>query len=99
VRRCIPKEEMESILNHCHTREVGGHFDVTKITGKVAQYGLCWPSLFKDVYVYVNACDAYQISGNISRRNKMPLNYIFEIKIFDAWGIDFMGPFLSSFSN
>ena len=25
----------------------------------------------------------------------MPLNYILEVEIFDVWGIDFMGPFLS----
>ena len=27
----------------------------------------------------------------------MPLNPILEIEIFDCWGIDFMGPFPSSF--
>ena len=29
----------------------------------------------------------------------MPLNNILEIELFDVWGIDFMGPFPSSFSN
>ena len=23
IRRCVPEEEMESILHHCHSREVG----------------------------------------------------------------------------
>ena len=26
----------------------------------------------------------------------MPLNGIFEVELFDVWGIDFMGPFPSS---
>ena len=26
TRRCVLEEEMESILQHCHSREVGGHF-------------------------------------------------------------------------
>ena len=25
IRRCVPKKEMESILHHCHSCEVGGH--------------------------------------------------------------------------
>ena len=29
----------------------------------------------------------------------MPLNNILEVKLFDVWDIDFMGPFPSSFSN
>ena len=37
--------------------------------------------------------------GNISRRNEMPLQGILVVHIFYVWGIDFMGPFLSSFGN
>ena len=37
--------------------------------------------------------------GNISRRNEMPLQGILVVQIFYAWGIDFMGPFSSSFRN
>ena len=54
----MPEEDMESILNHCHTREVGGHHGSIKIAANVRQFGFYWPSLFKDFYIYVNACDA-----------------------------------------
>ena len=37
--------------------------------------------------------------GNISKRDEMPLSNIFEIELFDLWGIDFMGPFPSSYGN
>ena len=37
--------------------------------------------------------------GNISRRNEMPLQEILVVQIFYVWGIDFMGPFPSSFGN
>ena len=40
--------------------------------------------------------DKCQRMGNISRKHEMPLNGIFEVEIFDVWGIDFMGPFPSS---
>nr|XP_016447657.1 PREDICTED: uncharacterized protein LOC107772687 [Nicotiana tabacum] len=36
--------------------------------------------------------------GNISKRDKMPLNSILVCEIFDVWGIDFTGPFPSSHS-
>ena len=29
----------------------------------------------------------------------MPLNGVLEVELFDVWGIDFMGPFPSSYSN
>jgi len=58
VHRCVPENEMESTLHHCHAREVGGHFGASKTTTKVLQSGFCWPTLFKDAYAYVKACDA-----------------------------------------
>ena len=44
-------------------------------------------------------CDRCQRVGNISRRDEMPLNVLLEVEIFDVWGIDFMGPFISSCNN
>ena len=29
----------------------------------------------------------------------MPLQNIMEVEVFDCWGIDFIGPFSSSFGN
>nr|GEV04605.1 reverse transcriptase domain-containing protein [Tanacetum cinerariifolium] len=37
--------------------------------------------------------------GKISQRDEMPQNSIEVCEIFDVWGIDFMGPFLSSRGN
>nr|GEV40611.1 reverse transcriptase domain-containing protein [Tanacetum cinerariifolium] len=39
------------------------------------------------------------IKGKISQRDEMPQNSIKVCKIFDVWGIDFMGPFPSSRGN
>ncbi|GLU07084.1 hypothetical protein SLE2022_240580 [Rubroshorea leprosula] len=99
IRRCVPEEEVASILHHCHTREAGGHFGATKTAAKVLQSGFYWPSIFKDAYSFVVSCDQCQRSGNISRKNEMPLNNMLICELFDAWGIDFMGPFPRSFSN
>ena len=40
--------------------------------------------------------DRCQRMGNLSRKHEMPLKGILEVKIFDVWGIDFMGPFPGS---
>ena len=39
------------------------------------------------------------MTGNISKRDEMPQTYMLSCEIFDVWGIDFMGPFPSSFRN
>ena len=42
-------------------------------------------------------CDKCQRLRKISHRHLMPLNPILVVDLFDVWGIDFMGPFSSSF--
>ena len=42
-------------------------------------------------------CEKCQRLGKISRRHIMPLSPILVVDLFDVWGIDFMGPFPSSF--
>ena len=64
---------------------------------KVLQSGFYWPSLFKDAHSMCRECDKYQRLGKISRHHMMPLNSILVVKLFDVSGIDFMGPFPSSF--
>ena len=61
--------------------------------------GFYWPTLFKDYFEWIKHCDKCQRMGNISRRNEMPPQGILVVQIFYVWGIDFMGPFPSSFEN
>ena len=50
IRRCVPEEEMKSILNHCHTLACGGHFREQRTVAKVLQSGFYWRSQFKDAH-------------------------------------------------
>ena len=99
IRRCVPEDEMHSILNHCHTLPCGGHFGGQRTAAKVLQSGFYWPSLFKDAHQFVSACDKCQRMGNISRKDEPPMHPILEVELFDLWGIDFIGPFPASYSN
>ena len=47
IRRCIPQNEAQDVLRHCHSLDVGGHFGVTKMASKVLQYGFWWPLYLK----------------------------------------------------
>ena len=99
IRRCVPEDEMISILNHCHTLPCGGHFGGQRTAAKVLQSGFYWPTLFKDVHRFVSTCDKCQRMGNISRKDEPPMHPILEVELFDLWGIDFMGPFPLSSNN
>jgi hypothetical protein len=99
IRRCVPNDEITSVLNFCHFEACGGHFSIKKTAAKILQCGFYWPILFKDTNDFCRTCERCQKLGAISRRNMMPLNPILVIEIFDCWGIDFMGPFPLSFGN
>ncbi|CAL2239443.1 unnamed protein product [Prunus armeniaca] len=97
IRRCVPEGDFKSILEFCHSHACGGHFGAKKTANKVLQSGFFWPTLFKDAYVFCASCDRCQRMGNLHARNQMPLTNILIIEIFDVWGIDFMGPFPTSY--
>ncbi|CAN6544134.1 unnamed protein product [Malus baccata var. baccata] len=97
VRRCVPNSEFNSILAFYHSYACGGHFGTQKTALKVLECGFYWPTLFKDARMVFLTCDRCQRTGTIGAKDQMPQTPIFNVEIFDVWGIDFMGPFPSSF--
>ncbi|RVX11252.1 Retrovirus-related Pol polyprotein from transposon 17.6 [Vitis vinifera] len=93
IRKCVPEDEQQGILSHCHENACGGHFASQKTAMKVLQSGFTWPSLFKDAHIMCRSCDRCQRLGKLTKRNQMPMNPILIVELFDVWGIDFMGPF------
>nr|GEZ19912.1 reverse transcriptase domain-containing protein [Tanacetum cinerariifolium] len=80
-------------------RPTGGHHGANFTAKKVFDVGFFWPTIYRDAHDLVTRCDACQRQGKISQRDEMPQNAIQVCKIFDVWGIDFMGPFPSSRGN
>ncbi|GJU93217.1 reverse transcriptase domain-containing protein [Tanacetum coccineum] len=99
MRRCISRDEIREILEHCHSGPTGRHHSASITGRKVYEAGFFWLSIFKDAKDYVIRCDACQRSGNISSRNEMPQNNIQVCDVFDIWGLNFMGPFPNSKGN
>nr|XP_009775730.1 PREDICTED: uncharacterized protein LOC104225589 [Nicotiana sylvestris] len=95
-RRCVPDREMASILSHCHDGAAGENYVGNHTAANVMEISFYCPTLYKDAHAYIATCEKCQRAGNISKRDEMPLNSILVCKIFDVWGIDFMGLFPSS---
>nr|KAJ0215201.1 hypothetical protein LSAT_V11C300152730 [Lactuca sativa] len=99
IRRCVPQQEHQSILQLYHEFACGGYFGPSRTLRKVLECGLFWPTMSRDCYLFCKSCERCQRTGNISQKNQMPQNPILVCEIFDVWGIDFMGPFPVSFGN
>ena len=52
--------------------------------------------MYEDTKDFIQRCGSCQRHGNINSRDAMPLTNNLYIKLFDVWGIDYMGPFLKS---
>ncbi|XP_070045784.1 uncharacterized protein [Nicotiana tomentosiformis] len=96
ISKLPPTTSELGILESCHSLPYGGQHGGARTATKVLSCGFYWPTLYKDASELVKRCDECQRAGGISKKNEMPLTTILEIDIFDVWGIDFMGPFVSS---
>ncbi|GJR66277.1 reverse transcriptase domain-containing protein [Tanacetum coccineum] len=99
IRRCVHWQEANDILKACHEGPTGGHHSTNLTTKNVFDAGFFWPTIYQDAHTMIKSCDTCQRQGKISRRDEMPHNAIQVCEIFDVWGIDFIGPFLSSRGN
>ncbi|GJR98134.1 reverse transcriptase domain-containing protein [Tanacetum coccineum] len=77
-------------------RLTGEHYGPNVTAKKVLDSGFYWPSIIKEAHTLVRLCEACQKTGNISKRDEMPLKNIQVCEIFYVWGIDFMGPYPKS---
>ena len=81
IRKCVPEEEQQGILSHCHENACGGHFASQKTAMKVLQSGFTWPYLFKDSHIMCRSCDRCQRLRKLTKRNQMPMNPILIVEI------------------
>nr|GEX27299.1 reverse transcriptase domain-containing protein [Tanacetum cinerariifolium] len=97
IRRCESEPETQIILDQCHHGPTGGHYRPNVTAKKVIYSGFYWPTIIKEAHTLVRLCEACQNTGNISKRDEIPLNNIQVCKKNYIWGIEFVGPFLKSY--
>ena len=93
LRRCLETREVHKCLTMLHDEGPGGHYGVDSTAKKVLAAGYWWPTLHRDVDLYVKGCDACQRSGKTNVTTHWPLTPIMPLSPAEKWGIDFVGPF------
>jgi len=59
-QRCIPDNEVSSVIKLCHSEACGSHFSSKRTSVKILQYGFYWPTMFKDTHAFCKTCENYQ---------------------------------------
>nr|GEU29009.1 reverse transcriptase domain-containing protein [Tanacetum cinerariifolium] len=98
IRRCVHDQKAIDILKACHKGPTGDH-GANLTAKKVFDADFFWPTIYQDAHAMIKSCNTCQRQGKISQRDEKPQNAIQVCKIFDVWGINFMGPFLSLRGN
>jgi hypothetical protein len=59
-QRCIPDNEVSSVIKFCHSEACKGHFSSKKTTVKILQCGFYWPTIIKDTHTFYKTCENCQ---------------------------------------
>jgi hypothetical protein len=59
-QRCIPNNEVSSVIKFCHFEACKGHFSSNKTTAKILQCGFYRPTMFKDTHAFYKTCENCQ---------------------------------------
>ena len=87
--RCANSEEVDYVLCEIHEGVCGNHDGARSLAGKALRAGYYWPTLHKDVYDIVRACNKCQwgidIMGPFPLRKKQLRFLIVAINYFKKW--------------
>jgi hypothetical protein len=90
-QRCIPNNEVSSVIKFYHSEACGGHFSSRKTTAKILQSGFYWPAMFKDTQAFCKTCENCQkvdIGQNVLLYNSR--FHLFPKRLISRWS----GPFI-----
>jgi hypothetical protein len=90
LRRCLTIDEVDKVLNDCHSGACGGHLSGITTAQKIIRAGYFWPTLFHDCIYAVRRCEQCQLYANKARAPPTLLHPVITAGPFCKWGIDFM---------
>jgi len=90
-QRCIPDNEVSSVIKFCYSEVCGGHFSSRKTIAKILQSGFYWPTMFKDTHAFCKTCENCQ-KVNTSKKVLLYNSrlHLFPGKLRSRWS----GPFI-----
>jgi len=91
-RKCIPDNEVSSVIKFCHSEACGGHFSSRKTTIKILQSEFYWSTMFKDSHTFCNQKknkkkkkkENYQKSGYISKHKESLGNLLLTFRTYPS---------------
>jgi len=89
VQRCIPDNEVSSVIKLCHSEACGSHFLSKKTTAKILQCGFYWPTMFKDTHVLCKACENCQKSRFISKHKESLDNFLLTFETYPGGDVHY----------
>lgn len=90
LTRCLTIEEVERVLNDCHSEACGGHMSGYATTQKILRVGYFWSSIFKYYILVVRKCHECQIYQCKMHAPPTHLHHVIIVGPFSKWGIDYM---------
>ena len=81
-QKCIPDNEVSSVIKHYHYEACGDHFSQKKTAAKILQSGLCWPTMFKDIHAFYKTCENCQKLGFISKHKESLDNLLLTLETY-----------------
>jgi hypothetical protein len=79
-RRCIPDNEVSSVIKFYHSETCRGHFSSKKTAAKILQSGFYWPTMFKNSHAFCKTCEKCQKVGFISKHRESLVNLLLTLK-------------------
>jgi hypothetical protein len=94
-QKCIPDNEVSSVMKLCHFEACGDHLSSKKTTAKILQSGFYWPIMFKDSHAFCKTSENCQNVGFNSKHKESLYNLLLTLKshysgdmhhaIYDLW--------------
>ena len=66
--RCLGPEEADYVMREVHKGVCGNHSGSRSLVHKLIRVGYYWPTMQRDAFAYIKACDKCQRFGNLIRQ-------------------------------
>lgn len=89
----VPKSLRNDILLAYHDSPAGGGHQGVDKTFAALKAKYYWKSMFADVKIYIQSCEACQQNKRHFHAKPAPLNPLPPVDVFHRWHVDILGPF------
>ncbi|CAM9002129.1 unnamed protein product [Rhodiola kirilowii] len=97
--RCLSEEEAVEVMQEAHVGICGAHQSGPKLYDRIKRMGYYWPTVVQDCVDFAKKCNACQFNANFIHQPPEHLHPTVASWLFEAWGLDVVGPINPKASN